>query len=544
MKTDVIRNKSGIYWKLLLINSGKLRSSNVYDLICFIFSIFIIQPAFLTSYAQSPYLKNHNNYIQSNNGKKHDYNWLQFNFDPQHSGNNIKESIITPANVHLLHRIFKISLPSIADRAPAFLSNVNTKSGLVNMVYVTAKDGHIIALNAQNGKTIWSHQYGTGNYRINNGGRPTYTTSSPAIDPNLEYVYSYGLDGYVHKYRAADGLEIKSGGWPELCTLKPFNEKGSSALSIATAKNGISYLYVANGGYLGDRGDYQGHLTTINLLDGSQKVFNADCSNRTVHFMEKPDEPDCPAVQSAIWARSGVVYDQSTDRIYCATGNGEFNPEKYNWGDAVIALNPDGTGINGLPVDSYTPADFQRLDDYDLDLGSTAPAIIPAPPDCSSKNLAVQSGKDRKLRLLNLSDLSGHNEAGYTGGEIGNTIEVPSHEMVFTAPAVWVNPKDKSVWVFLGTYNGLAAYRLQVNNSGMPGLKLEWKQSDGSSSPIIANGILFCAVSGSIRALNPVNGTVLWQSRDIGDIHWESPIVDNGVLYITDESGNLTAFGL
>ncbi len=447
-------------------------------------------------------------------------------------------------NVSHLHQLFKISLPSVADGAPAYLNNVKTNAGTINLVFVTTKDGHIIALNAENGKMIWSHQYGTGNYRINNGYKKTYTTSSPAIDPNRKFVYSYGLDGYVHKYQVINGEEIKGGGWPELCTLKPFNEKGSSALAIATAKNGISYLFVANGGYLGDRGDYQGHLTTINLKDGTQHVFNADCSNQTVHFVEKPGKPDCPAVQNAIWARSGVVYDASTNKIYMATGNGQFNPSDHHWGDAVFALNPDGTGINGGPIDSYTPTDYQKLDDEDLDLGSTAPAVIPTPKNCKIKNLAVQSGKDRILRLINLSNLNGHGKPGYTGGEIGKTIDVPSGEMVFTAPAVWINPVDKESWVFVGTYNGLAAFLLNIDKYGNPGLVLAWKQSDGSSSPIIANGILFCSVSGSIRALNPVTGKLLWKNNNIGGIHWESPIVDNGVLYITDESGNLTAFGL
>ena len=352
------------------------------------------------------------------------------------------------------------------------------------------------------------------------------------------------MDGYVHKYNVADGREIKSGGWPELCTLKPFNEKGSSALATATAKNGTSYLYVANGGYLGDRGDYQGHLTTINLKNGRQHVFNADCSNMTVHFKERPAKPDCRDVQSAIWARSPVVYDAATDKIYFATGNGIFNPKKYDWGDAVLALHPDGTGNNGYPVDSYTPKNYNELNDRDLDLGSTAPAIIPVPANCRIKDLAVQSGKDRLLRLINLADLSGHNGPGYTGGEIGQILNVPSDEKVFTAPAVWVNPKDKSSWFYVGTYNGLSAFRLKVDKSGNPGMQLEWKKSEGSSSPIIADNVLYCAVSGSIRALNPVTGKLLWSNDDIGNIHWESPIVDNGVLYITDQSGNLTAFGL
>jgi outer membrane protein assembly factor BamB len=44
-----------------------------------------------------------------------------------------------------------------------------------------------------------------------------------------------------------------------------------------------------------------------------------------------------------------------------------------------------------------------------------------------------------------------------------------------------------------------------------------------------------------IRALSAATGTQLW-SASIGGIHWESPVVANGVLYILDEAGNLTAF--
>ena len=510
-----------------------------------IFILFFVAAQFIAvkDGAQTLSLNYQDKQIHRTSKKNKSYDWLQFNFDPQHSGNNTKETKISKLNVSGLHQLFKVSLPSVADGAPVYLSNVKTNSGSIDMLFITTKDGHIIALNAENGKMIWSHQYGSGNYHINNGYRKTYTTSSPAIDPNKKFVYSYGLDGYVHKYQVSNGEEIKGSGWPELCTLKPFNEKGSSALAIATAKNGISYLYVANGGYLGDRGDYQGHLTTINLKNGNQKVFNADCSNITVHFVEKPGKPDCPAVQSAIWARSGVVYDVSTNKIYIATGNGQFNPREHNWGDAVFALNPDGTGINGGPADSYTPDNYRKLNGEDLDLGSTAPAIIPTPSNCSVKNLAVQSGKDKLLRLINLSDLSGHGKPGFTGGEIGKIIKIPSGEMVFTAPTVWINPIDKGSWVFVGTYDALAAFRLDVDKSGIPNLVLAWKQSEGSSSPIIVNGILFCAVSGSIRALNPVTGELLWKNK-IGGIHWESPIFDNGVLYITDETGNLTAFGL
>jgi outer membrane protein assembly factor BamB len=51
-------------------------------------------------------------------------------------------------------------------------------------------------------------------------------------------------------------------------------------------------------------------------------------------------------------------------------------------------------------------------------------------------------------------------------------------------------------------------------------------------------------------ALNAVNGKELWSSAltsahgNIGSIHWQSPIVVNGSVYCSDESGNLTAYSL
>ncbi len=45
-------------------------------------------------------------------------------------------------------------------------------------------------------------------------------TTSPAIDPNGLYVYSYGLDGYVHKFQVGNGTEVTTGGWPVLTTKK------------------------------------------------------------------------------------------------------------------------------------------------------------------------------------------------------------------------------------------------------------------------------------------------------------------------------------
>ena len=108
-----------------------------------------------------------------------------------------------------------------------------------------------------------------------------------------------------------------------------------------------------------------------------------------------PAAPDCPATQSAVWARPGVVFDPATQKIYFATGNGTYDPTRHDWGDSVLALNPDGTGANGGPFDSFTPADFQVLDQTDADLGSTSPVILPERPEAIFLTWACKAAKTR-----------------------------------------------------------------------------------------------------------------------------------------------------
>lgn len=470
------------------------------------------------------------------------YDWLQYNGNPQHSGNNTLETAITPGNVGTLRQLFQVSLPSPADGAPVYLRSVNTAAGTKDLVFVTTKAGHIIALDARTGATLWTRQYPAGSCRINGGPDVCYTTSSPAIDPNRRFVYTYGLDGYVHKLRVGSGMEITGNGWPQLATRKPSIEKGSSALGFATAANGTTYLYMTNGGYPGDQGNYQGHVTAINLATGVQHVFNTECSNRQdVHFVVPPNLPSCARVQSAVWARAGVVYNPNTNRIYLATGNGDFVPAQYGWGDSVLALTPSAHGIAGRPLDSYTPTNYEELDQFDLDLGSTAPAILPAPANSNVRNLGLQSGKDAKLRLLNLDNLSGQSGPGNVGGEIA-LMPVPQGGQVLTTPAVWRNPADGTTWTFVSNNNGVSALRLNIDGSGTPSLQTMWQQLAPGFSPLIANNVLFQARNNVIEAREPLTGAQLWSSNAIGGIHWNSPVVANGVLYITDSNNNLFAF--
>ncbi|CAM5469621.1 cell wall-binding repeat-containing protein [Leifsonia shinshuensis] len=466
--------------------------------------------------------------------------WSQFGNGPSHFGVNSAETEIGPSTVGALMPLFTVSLPGAADSPPVEQPAVVTAGGTRDLLFTTTKAGWIVALDAVTGATVWSHQYGPGTCRINGGSTPCYTTSSPAVDPSGAFVYSYGLDGKVHKYATGTGAETVDSSWPEVTTLKPSDEKMSPALTIVTT-GGHTYLYAANGGYPGDNGDYQGHVTTIDLASGAQHVFNTLCSQLTAHFAPAPPTA-CGSVQSAVWARPSVVWDPGTNHVLFSTGNGSFDGSR-NWGDSVLALNPDGTGAGGGPVDSWTPTNQSQLNQQDLDIGSTAPQVVTPPAGSSVAHLAVQSGKDSMIRLLNTANLSGQGGPGHQGGQL-QSIAVPQGGEVLTQPANWVDGSGTS-WVFIANGNGISGLKLTTGAGGAPALTTAWTQSAAGTTPIIAGGVLFYQSTSGIRALDPATGTQLWSaSAGASGLHWQSPIVVNGRLYFSDGSGALRAYSV
>jgi hypothetical protein len=496
------------------------------------------------------------------------YDWLQFGFDPQHSGVNPVETAISATTVTGLKVKHQVSFPAPVDGPPVYLSSVTTANGVQDLLFVETSQSDVYALDAQTLVTVWtkSHAPPPATPCTSSNGGACYTTSQPAIDPNRMFVYAYGLDGLIHKHQVGDGTEIMTGGWPERGTLKPNVEKGSSDLAWAVASDGTAYLYAASAGYPGDAGDYQGHLTTIKLSDGTQHVFNILCSDQPAHFTPGAT-PDCASTQAAVWARGGVLYRPDNGRIYVATGNGTFNAGMHDWGDSVLALNGDGTGVNGGPLDSWTPTDQAQLDSGDADIGSTGPALLPVPSTAKYPHLALQGAKTPTggaggpVRLLNLDDLSGMGGPGNLGGELFKLATVPQGNEILTQPAIWKNPADGTIYAFIANDSGISALKLVVDaTTGAPSLATAWPgngtKPEGGSSPIVVNGVLFQVGNGAGRqgnntvyARDPTSGAVLWSAQlapatgttAIGGIHWESPIVAHGYLYVTSEHGNTAA---
>jgi hypothetical protein len=302
-----------------------------------------------------------------------------------------------------------------------------------------------------------------------------------------------------------DGSEVLSQSWPAAITLDASHEKISSALNLSGG-----YVVATTAGYGGDIPPYQGHVALVDRDSGAVKhVFNSLCSKR--HQLMQPET--CSESDAGIWARSGAVVVPRSHRLLVATGNGDWNGHT-NWGDSVLELSADAMQLLG----SWTPTNQASLDSGDVDLGSTAPALLPF----GSRLLALQSGKDARMRLLDVDNLNGHGHAcACKGGEL-QTLSAPGGRGVYTAPAVWRS--DGKSWAFVANSGATAGYRLDGTNSAK--LTRVWGHGIPGTSPVIAGGLLYVydPSGGGVAVYTPASGKrvgVLPATRG----HWNSPIV-------------------
>jgi outer membrane protein assembly factor BamB len=411
--------------------------------------------------------------------------WPRFGFDA--ARHNVAPATgITRANVGKLRRQ-QVKIPGTVDSSPIYLHDVTVKGGSHDTFFVTTTYGITLAVDAASGRILWRFTPPT---YSSYAGTAQITTMTPVADPGRAAIYAGAPDGVIRRLSVATGKVL----WSTAITRDPTHEKLASALNYA---NGL--VLAATDGYIGDAPPYQGHVVTLDPASGRiVGVWNSLCSDRRVIMQPST----CDGSDSAIWGRSAPVVDPATGDLLVATGNGPFDG-KTNWGDSVLVLSPDGKRL----LKHWTPSNQSELNDDDLDLGSTAPALL-------ANGYFVQGGKDGRLRLLRLSSLAGVNAT--TGGEL-QSVPVPGPTDLFSEPATW-----KGSWVFLATSAGTAAWQLRNGK-----LHQVWSNSAGGTSPVLAGGLLYVQWGGDIHVYAPATGKVVGE-LPIGDAHWQSPIIADG----------------
>jgi PQQ-like domain len=437
--------------------------------------------------------------------------WTRFGYDAARTSSGPAQTGITAASLSRL-RPQRVTLDGVADSSPIYLRGVRAGGTARDLFVVTTSYGRTIAVDASTGRIVW--RFTPPGYS-KWAGSGEITNASPVAGPSRAYVYAASPDGRIHKLSVASGREA-GGGWPVTITRRPSREKIGVALNFSRG-----LVLAATGGYYGDTPPYQGHVVAIDSTTGEiVNVWNALCSDTRSLL----DPSSCPESDAGIWARSGVVVEPSSGNLLVATGNGRFDG-KRSWGDSVLELSPNA----GKLLQNWTPRNQAALSSSDTDLGSTAPAPL-------GNGLAVQGGKDGKLRLLDLTRLNGKGGAGpVMGGEL-QTLSTPNGSGLFSAPAVWRS--GGRTWLIVSDFSATAAYVLKGRR-----LRKVWSSTSGGTSPVVAGGLLY--VYDASRYLDvyvPTSGKLL-ASLDAGRGHWSSPIVTDGriALPVGDANDNATS---
>ncbi|HET9106952.1 MAG TPA: PQQ-binding-like beta-propeller repeat protein [Steroidobacteraceae bacterium] len=429
--------------------------------------------------------------------------WPMFGGNVQSTSANPAPAGITAANLGRLKRR-QVQLNGLVDASAIYLRRATIRGARHDAIFLTTSYGRTLALDADSGEVLW--EYTPASYRALAGTRQ-FTNSTPAADPDRNYIYAASPDGYVQKLAVSDGRLL----WRTAVTELPQREKMDSPLKFFHGR-----VIAVTGGYIGDRAPYQGHVAVLDGRSGKRlAVWNSLCSNRT-GLMEPSS---CPQSRSAIWGRAGAVIDPEDGRIFIATGNGDWNGVT-DWGDAVVELDSGATRILG----NYTPADTARLNDSDLDLGSASPVLL-------GGNLLAQGGKDGKIRLLDREQIAG---AAPHRGHALQIVSTPSGTDLFSQPAVWRH--DGQIWMFAADDGGTAAWRLESGR-----LRRQWRQDIGGTSPFEADSLLFVyAPGGGLNVYEATSGKRI-ATLPCGPGHWNSPIVADGRIILPEGNANSRA---
>ena len=508
--------------------------------------------------------------------------------DIARTGQNLNETILTPANVNsnTFGKLFSYSIDGQAYAQPLYVAGVRMGSGTVqagtthNVVFVATQHDSVYAFDADsnggsNASPLWkitlldsAHGAGSGATTVPNGDVGTDDinpeigiTATPVIDTASNTIYVVGKTkengNYFQRLHALDittGAE-KSGSPVTLAAQVNGNGNGSSGGVLrfdAKLENNRAGLLLLNGiVYIafaahGDQGPYHGWIL----------AYDAATLRQTSVFCATPN-----GAASGIWmSGAGLTADTiNSGRLFVATGNGAFNAgppynSSMNYGDDLIRLETSGGGMS--VSDQFTAFNQQYLSNLDLDLGSGGVLLLPDQSSGGHTHLMVQGGKEGRIYLVDRDNLGGFNSNGdnivqEVTGQIGGGL--------YGTPAYWngrlyfwaSSDSLKSFSFSNGIINNLTA--ASSENVGFPGATPSIS-SNGNSNGIVWDVLTSAFSSGGAAVLiahnasnvsNTLYSSNQNSSRDNpgGATKFVVPTIANGKVYV-GTSNFLSVYGL
>jgi hypothetical protein len=373
--------------------------------------------------------------------------------DNSRTGQNLHESILTPANVNpsQFGRVFVQPVDGYIYAQPLYVPNVSIGGATHNVVFVATEHDSVYAFDADsaagaNANPLWHVSF------INPPGVTAVDSYNDAGCGDL--VPEIGISG-------TPAIDTGSG---TLYVVANTKENGAffqrlHALDIATGNEKFGGPVAIHGTVAGTGDGSSGGQVSFDALKQNQRpglllrngvVYIASASHCDISpyhawvFGYNASTLQQVAVWNStpngglggIWQGGGGPAADSAG-IYFATGNGTFdvNTGGKDWGDTILKMSGP-TGGTLRPLSYFTPFNQDVLAADDTDLGSGGVVLLPdLPAGSAHQHLLVQCGKEGSVYLVDRDNMGGYNSttdqvvqelAGATGG-------------IWGMPAYWNN---------------------------------------------------------------------------------------------------------
>lgn len=375
---------------------------------------------------------------------------LTYHNDNLRTGQNLQETILTPKNVNTsaFGKVFSYPVDGAIYAQPLYIKNLPMGDrGTRNVVYVVTEHDSVYAFDAdQNAPRppLWQDSFldlGSNVTPVPCADEPEACdmlgteigiTSTPVIDLNTETLYVCAFTkergNYTYRLHALDlvtgsekfeGPVLVGGMVPgtgdgtdgKNVAFNPYYHLQRSALLLA---NDTVYIAFAS---FGDTPPYHGWLFGY----WSHTLRQRAVLNLT---------PNGGA--GGIWEGGNGAASDTDGNVYLVTGNGTFDAVGgQDFGSSFVKLLPKASSL--LVVDSFTPFNYEDLNNRDYDVGSGGPLLLPDQVG-NHPHMMLAGGKEGTLYLVDRDNMGRFHE-----GDNSQIVQSLPNIVapVFSTPAYW-----------------------------------------------------------------------------------------------------------
>jgi hypothetical protein len=501
-------------------------------------------------------------------------NVLTWHNDVARSGQNLKETILTPSNVTsaTFGKLFTITVDGKVDAQPLYVSSLAMRgSGFHNVLFLATEHGSAYAFDADTGAQLW-HVSLIGAFETSSDARGCSQivpeigiTSTPVIDLEMGphgtiYLVAMSKSSSGTYHQRLHALDITTGaeqfhgpvdiaatypgtgaeGAGGMQTFAPGQHEDRPGLLLS---NGI--VYTTWGSHC-DAAPYTGWVIGYN----ESTLAQTGVLNLT------PNGND-----GGIWMAGAGPAADASGNIYLLMGNGTFDttlsngfPARADYGNAFVKIQVGSSGALSV-ADYFTMFNTTTESNGDQDLGSGGIMLLPSLANSGGQphSLVIGAGKDRNIYVVDQNNMG---KFSTTADSIYQMMSAAVNGGVYSAPA-WFN----GTMYYGAVGDVLRAFSFSHGNFSLTPSSQSTHSfgSPGTTPSISANGtqnaILWAAENTSPAVLHAYDATnlakELYNSSQAANGRDQFgtgnkfivPTVANGKVYVATTTG-VGVFGL